>query len=218
MNANVAGTTDVASKLVVDGSTARVANTLLVNNSIVARDSNGNINVNIMNGTATNSSALNGASASTSATAGTIAQRDTNKDLTARKFLGTATAAQFADLAEIYASDEDYEPGTVLVFGGDAEVTTTTMFCDHRVAGVVSTEPAHLMNSNADGVAVALRGRVPCKVEGPVNKGDLIVTSPKAGIATAITQDSAIPNAVCIIGKAIQSSSDTGIKLVEVVV
>jgi len=218
LNANVQGTTDIASKLVVDSGTAREANTLLVNNSIVARDSNGDINVNIVNGTATNAQSLNGASADTTATAGTIAQRDSNKDLTARKFLGTATAAQFADLAEIYASDEDYEPGTVLVFGGDAEVTTTTMFCDHRVAGVVSTEPAHLMNSNADGVAVALRGRVPCKIEGPVNKGDLIVTSPKAGIATAITQDSAIPNAVCIIGKAIQSSSDTGIKLVEVVV
>ena len=105
-----------------------------------------------------------------------------------------------------------------MIFGGEKEVTTTTTFCDHRVAGIVSTEPAHLMNSNAEGVAVALRGRVPCKVEGVVNKGDLIVTSPKAGIATAITQDSAIPNAVCIIGKAIQNSSDTGIKLVEVVV
>jgi hypothetical protein len=74
------------------------------------------------------------------------------------------------------------------------------------------------MNSNADGVAVALRGRVPCKVEGPVSKGDLIVTSPKAGIATAITSDSAMPNAVCIIGKAIENNADSGVKLVEVVV
>ena len=218
LTANVAGTTDIASKLVVDSATAREANTLLVNNTIVARDSNGDINVNIMNGTATNAQALNGASASTGATAGTIAQRDSNKDLTARKFLGTATAAQFADLAEIYASDAEYEPGTVLVFGGEAEVTTTDVFCDHRVAGIVSTEPAHLMNSNAEGVAVALRGRVPCKVEGPVQKGDLIVTSVKPGIATALTKDSALPNAVCVIGKAIQNNSDTGVKLVEVVV
>ena len=218
LTANVTGTSATAQKLIVDGGTAQAASTLLVNNEIVARDASGNINFNIGNGTATNASALGGATPSTSAIAGTIAQRDGNKDITARKFLGTATAAEFADLAEIYASDEDYQPGTVLIFGGEAEVTTTTMFCDHRVAGVVSTEPAHLMNSNAEGVAVALRGRVPCKVEGPVSKGDLIVTSPKAGIATAITQDSAIPNAVCIIGKAIQSSSDTGIKLVEVVV
>ena len=218
LNANVQGTTDIASKLVVDSGTAREANTLLVNNAIVARDSNGDINVNIVNGTATNSQALNGATASTLATAGTIAQRDANKDLTARKFLGTATAAQFADLAEIYASDQDYEPGTVLIFGGEAEVTTTTMFCDHRVAGVVSTEPAHLMNSNAEGVAVALRGRVPCKVEGPVSKGDLIVTSITAGVATAIAKDSAMPNSVCVIGKAIQNNPNPGVKLVEVVV
>jgi len=218
LNANVQGTTDIASKLVVDSGTAREANTLLVNNTIVARDSNGDINVNIVNGTATNSQALNGATTSTTATAGTIAQRDANKDLTARKFLGTATAAQFADLAEIYASDQDYEPGTVLIFGGEAEVTTTTMFCDHRVAGVVSTEPAHLMNSNADGVAVALRGRVPCKVEGPVSKGDLIVTSLTAGVGTALTKDSALPNSICVIGKAIENNPESGIKLVEVVV
>ena len=132
--------------------------------------------------------------------------------------MGTATAAEFADLAEIYSSDKDYEPGTVLIFGGEAEVTTTTMFCDHRVAGVVSTEPAHLMNSNAEGVAVALRGRVPCKVEGPVSKGDLIVTSLTAGVGTALTKDSALPNSICVIGKAIENNPESGIKLVEVVV
>ena len=218
LTANVTGTSATAQRLIVDSSTAREASTLLVNDTIVARDASGNINVNLVNGTATNSDRLGGATPATTATAGTIAQRDSNKDLTARKFLGTATAAQFADLAEIYASDEQYEPGTVLVFGGEAEVTTTTVFCDHRVAGIVSTEPAHLMNSNAEGIAVALRGRVPCKVEGPVNKGDLIVTSPKAGIATAITQDSALPNAVCVIGKAIQNNPESGVKLVEVVV
>ena len=92
------------------------------------------------------------------------------------------------------------------------------MFCDHRVAGVVSTEPAHLMNSNAEGVAVALRGRVPCKVEGPVSKGDLIVTSITAGVGTALTKDSALPNSICVIGKAIQNDPNPGVKLVEVVV
>ena len=218
LTANVAGTTDIAGKLTVDASTAREANTLLVNNSIVARDSNGDINVNIMNGTATDAQAINGASASTSATAGTIAQRDSNKDLTARKFLGTATAAQFADLAEMYTSDLQYEPGTVLVFGGDAEVTTTDKFCDTRIAGVVSTEPAHLMNSNVEGVAVALRGRVPCFIEGAVTKGDLIVTSPKNGIGTALTKDSALPSSLCILGRSLETSSDTSVRLVEIVV
>jgi len=218
LTATVQGTSDVANKLVVDAGTAREANTLLVNNSIVARDSNGDINVNIVNGTATNSQGLNGASASTTATAGTIAQRDGNKDLTARKFLGTATAAQFADLAEIYKSDLDYEPGIVLIFGGDEEVTTTDKFCDHRIAGIVSTEPAHLMNSNAEGVAVALRGRVPCMMEGPTKKGDLVVTSPKNGIATCLSADSALPSSICILGRCLENNNEQGIRLVEVVV
>ena len=77
-------------------------NTLLVNNTIVARDSNGSINVNIMNGTATNSQSLNGSSASTAATAGTIAQRDSNKDLTARKFLGTANSGTVLQTLQKY--------------------------------------------------------------------------------------------------------------------
>ena len=218
LTANVTGTSATAQKLVVDSGTAREAATLLVNNTIVARDASGNINVNLVNGTASNASNLGGAAPDTGAVAGTIAQRDSNKDLTARKFLGTATAAQFADLAEIYSSDKLYEPGTVVVFGGEAEVTTTDVFCDHRVAGVVSTEPAHLMNSNAEGIAIALRGRVPCKVEGPVNKGDIIVTSPTLGVGTALTKDSALPNAVCVIGKAIENNPESGIKLVEVVV
>jgi len=221
LTANVAGTTDIASKLVVDSGTAREANTLLVNNSVVARDSNGDINVNIMNGTATNSQALNGASASTSATAGTIAQRDSNKDLTARKFLGTATAAQFADLAENYLADADYEVGTVLVLGGEAEVTQSTAQMDPKVVGVVSENPAHLMNSALQGdhiAPVALRGRIPVKVSGPVRKGDILITSHIPGVATALTEDSAIPNAVYVIGKSIETNESSEVKLVEVVV
>jgi len=221
LTANVAGTTDIASKLVVDSGTAREANTLLVNNSVVARDSNGDINVNIMNGTATNSQALNGASASTSATAGTIAQRDSNKDLTARKFLGTATAAQFADLAENYLADADYEVGTVLVLGGEAEVTQSTAQMDPKVVGVVSENPAHLMNSALQGdhiAPVALRGRIPVKVSGPVRKGDILITSHIPGVATALTEDSAIPNAIYVIGKSIETNESSEVKLVEVVV
>jgi hypothetical protein len=221
LTANVAGTTDVASKVVVDSSTAREANTLLVNNTLVARDSNGDINVNIMNGTATNSQALNGASASTGATAGTIAQRDSNKDLTARKFLGTATAAQFADLAENYLADADYEVGTVLILGGEKEVTQSTAQMDSRVIGVVSENPAHLMNSALQGefiAPVALRGRIPVKVTGPVRKGDILITSHVPGTATALTEDSAIPNAVYVIGKSIETNESSEVKLVEVVV
>ena len=88
-----------------------------------------------------------------------------------------ATSALYADLAEIYDSDQDYESGTVLIFGGDREVTVSNKTHDSRVAGVVSKEPAYLMNSASEGVAVALIGKVPCRVIGPLAKGDLLVTS-----------------------------------------
>jgi len=221
LNATVQGTSDIANKLVVDSGTAREANTLLVNNSIVARDGSGNINVNIVNGTSTNSQALNGATADTGAVSGSIAQRDANKDLTARKFLGTATAAQFADLAENYLADADYEIGTVLILGGDKEVTQSTSQMDSRVVGVVSENPAHLMNSNLQGefvAPVALRGRIQVKVTGPVRKGDILITSHVPGTATALTEDSAIPNAVYVIGKSIETNQSSEVKLVEVVV
>ena len=99
---------------------------------------------------------------------------------------GKATSPQYADLAENYAGDAEYEAGTVVVFGGDAEVTTTDTKGDTRVAGVVSTSPAHLMNSTLEAehvVAVALTGRVPTKVLGRVRKGDILVTSAIPGYA-----------------------------------
>ena len=125
-----------------------------------------------------------------------------------------ATSAQYADLAEMYAADADIEPGTVVVFGGDAEVTTATQLNDHRVAGVVSTNPSYLMNSAIDAehpVAVALTGRVPCKVSGIVSKGDLMVSGPNG---TAQTNNSA--TAGTIIGKALENSE--GDAVIEVVV
>jgi hypothetical protein len=92
---------------------------------------------------------------------------------------GLATSAQYADLAEKYAADAEYEAGTVLVFGGEAEVTLSTTDTSRRVAGVVSTAPAYRMNDSLEGTAamIALQGRVPCKVLGPVRKGDLMVAT-----------------------------------------
>jgi hypothetical protein len=91
-----------------------------------------------------------------------------------------ATSAQYADLAEMYEADAAYEPGTVLCFGGAKEVTLCSQADCTRVAGVVSTNPSYLMNSGQTGdnvVAVALQGRVPCRVTGTVRKGDLIVST-----------------------------------------
>ena len=102
---------------------------------------------------------------------------------------GTATAAQYADLAERYEADAQYDAGTVVVFGGEKEISMANGEYDHRVAGVISSAPAYMMNSEAGDDAthpyVALTGRVPCKVTGTINKGDILTTSAMAGHAMA---------------------------------
>jgi len=100
-----------------------------------------------------------------------------------------ATSAQYADLAENYLADTNYAPGTVVVFGGAAEITVTAEYSDERVAGVISTNPAYLMNSGEPGLPVALRGKVPVRVIGPVNKGDSLVTSTTPGVATSVGRE-----------------------------
>jgi len=132
-------------------------------------------------------------------------------------FDGTATEAYYADLAENYVADAAYEPGTVVEFGGAAEVTQSTTHGTHRVAGVVSTNPAHLMNSHCEGeyvVAVALQGRVPCKVIGKVAKGDMLVASNIPGYAIVNNT----PTVGSVIGKALADKLDGDRGVVEVVV
>jgi hypothetical protein len=132
-------------------------------------------------------------------------------------FRGTALEAYYADLAENYLADQHYEPGTVLVFGGEYEVTTTNKGGDHRVAGVVSTEPATLMNSALEGefvVPLALQGRVPCKVIGRVEKGDLLIASAIPGYAIVNNN----PKVGTVIGKSLEKKSDDGKGTIEVVV
>jgi len=131
----------------------------------------------------------------------------------------TASAAQYSDLAEKYVSDAQYEPGTVVIFGGDNEVTTTTLSHDTRVAGVVSTAPAYLMNSSLEATYVidlALTGRVPCKVKGVVAKGDIIVASNVEGVGTKLNTSSY--QIGCVIGKALESKDTSDIGVIEVVV
>lgn len=90
---------------------------------------------------------------------------------------GSQLEASYADLAEYYEADQHYEPGTVLEFGGEKEVTIAQDGTT-RVAGVVSTNPAYAMNANCRGIAtaVALQGRVPTKVRGTIRKGDMMVS------------------------------------------
>jgi hypothetical protein len=130
---------------------------------------------------------------------------------------GTAIRALYADLAENYAGDREYEPGTVLIFGGEQEVTECTKYCDARVAGAVSTNPAYLMNGALEnGTPIALRGRVPVKVIGPVAKGDLLVTSDTPGHAVAVSPD--VNYGPAVFAKAIQNKSSEGAGLIEAVI
>ena len=131
----------------------------------------------------------------------------------------TVTAAQYSDLAEKYVADSQYEPGTVVIFGGDNEVTTTTVSHDPRVAGVISTAPGFIMNENCEGnhvVELALTGRVPCRVKGVVAKGDMIVSSNIAGVGTKL--NNASYQVGCIIGKALESKDTAEEGVIEVVV
>jgi hypothetical protein len=198
--------------------------------SIPVRDTNGNITANQFIGitdrsdrTRINNSASdpawNGASATTqyrtamtTQTAWTIAARDANADITARKFIGTATSAEYADLAEKYLADQEYEVGTVVAIGGDAEVTACK-FSD-RAIGVVSANPAYMMNSGLEGgTYIALKGRVPVKVVGTIRKGDRLVAADNGcGIHASFHQH---PDIFAI---ALESSDNTGVKLIEALV
>jgi hypothetical protein len=128
---------------------------------------------------------------------------------------GSTLSATYADLAEIYSADADYEPGTVLVFGGSEETTIASIDGSTRVAGVVSTHPSYVMNATKTAqhvVQLALVGRVPTKVRGPVRKGDMMVAT-HDGYARAEEN----PRVGSVIGKAIADFiGDTGI--IEVVV
>jgi len=131
----------------------------------------------------------------------------------------TATSAQYADLAEMYSSDAEYAPGTVLVLGGSAEVTSCNKYADSKAAGVVSTNPAHLMNTGIESeyaVELALTGRVPCQVVGTISKGDLLTTSEIEGTATRLMPDSFVPG--CIIGKALEDYNSEKAGIIEVLV
>ena len=159
--------------------------------------------------------------ADTSPTANTVAARDGVGDIYATTFRGDAIFADEADLAEKYLADEEYEVGTVLVVGGEKEVTACQP--GQRAFGAVSAAPAYLMNNGlAGGTPVALKGRVPVKVLGHVKKGDRLVASTNgcAGAARVLLVDtpvraSTFPDTFAI---ALESSDDEGIKLIESII
>ena len=124
--------------------------------------------------------------------------------------------ATYADLAEYYEGDKEYKPGTVLVFGGDKEVTTTGQMNDTRVAGIVTTNPAYVMNEGQTGikVCIALAGRVPCWVVGRVKKGDLLTTASTFGCAVKASN----PTLGAIVGKALEDKDSGEAGIIQVAV
>jgi hypothetical protein len=198
--------------------------------TIPVRNSSGNILANQFVGTADRADrtrldstdavadpAWNGADPSTyyrtarlSATAYSIAARDSGGNIAAVLFQGTATSARYADLAEKYLADSEYDVGTVMVIGGTAEVTASTY--GELAIGVISANPAYMMNSELQGgVYVALKGRVPIKVKGAVRKGDRLVAGDQG--CAQVAQDR-----LDVFAVAMESSDNTDVKLIESVV
>lgn len=162
-------------------------------------------------GEATKAAALregsNFRTASAAAAGSTVAVRTASGDLVANLFQGTATQAQYADLAEKYTTDQEYPVGTVMAVGGEAE-TRAAKVSDFAI-GVISEKPAYLMNSEADGQAIALKGRVPVRVQGPVSKGQAVYAW-QDGVASTIASNG-------LVGVALETNNDEGEKLVECV-
>jgi len=130
-----------------------------------------------------------------------------------------ATSAQYADVAENYVSDDSYTPGTVVVIGGTEEVTISSKYADSKLAGVITTNPALLMNDNLQSeyiAPIALTGRVPCAVVGTIKKGDILTTSHIAGVATRLFNEDFVPG--CVIGKALQEHDGENPGIIEVLV
>jgi hypothetical protein len=210
------------------GDTASIATTIAANSVALGTDTTGNYvatgavsGVGLSGSSSSEGGTFTVTSNATSAnTASTIVARDGSGDFSAGVITATATAARYADLAEKYTSDVQYPPGTVVVLGGEAEVTRSDGPTSRAIAGIVSTDPAYLMNNDLEGdtvVDVALIGRVPCMVTGIINKGDLLVSSSRPGHSCAWT-NATNPPAGSIVGKAIENKTDEDPGVIEVLV
>ena len=175
-----------------------------------------NVYANNFNGIATQANQLRvGASgstyvnSSTSSQANTVAVRDSSGDLYANLFQGTATSAQYADLAEKYTTAEELPAGTAVAVctceEHEVEPASASDFC----IGVVSTDPAVMMNSAADGQYIGLKGRLPVRVKGAVKKGQAVYAL-NDGVCTTLAT-------TALVGVALESNDSEDEKLVECV-
>lgn len=200
--------------LVLTDNTIVPGTTLTTNIGSSAKKFN-TVYANAFNGNATSSDALSVGgvylTATYDSTPNTIAARDNTGTIKAAIFDGVATKARFADLAEKYLTDVEYDVGTVVEVGGVAEVTASRQ--GGRAIGVISQYPGYMMNCDLEGGQyVALKGRVPVKVIGSVKKGSRLIASDN-GVAIA----SVSPNSDTF-GIALESSDDFNVKLIEAVI
>lgn len=146
---------------------------------------------------------------SLSSTPNTVAIRDTNGNLVANVFTGTATRARYADLAEKYSTAEELPAGTAVAVCAcedyDVEPASSSQHC----IGVVSTDPAYMMNSEAEGQYIGLKGRLPVRVKGPVKKGQPVYAWEDGVCSTVAT--------TALVGVALESNDSADEKLVECV-
>ena len=143
-------------------------------------------------------------------TSNTVAVRDASGNLNAVLFQGTATSARYADLAEKYTTAKDLAPGTVVCVSTSTEFEVEPVRIGSTAIGVVSTDPAVMMNSEADGQYIGLKGRLPVKIVGVVNKGDKVYVDNDGCASTEI-------NGGSLVGIALESSQDKMIKFIECV-
>jgi hypothetical protein len=136
--------------------------------------------------------------------------RDNNGDIFARYFQGVATEAFYADLAEKYTTDEEHPIGTVMTVCVHDEHEASAAKRGDIAIGVISAEPAFLMNKDCEGQAIGLKGRVPVRVVGTVKKGQAVYVDDNGCASTAI-------NGGCMVGIALQSNEQEEEKLVECV-
>ena len=161
-------------------------------------------------GKAADANLLDGYNSSIPTVAFTIPVRDGNGDITTNYFRGIATSAQYADLAEKYTTDKEYPIGTVMMICGDEdhEAEASNEFGCLSI-GVISEKPAYLMNSESEGQAIALKGRVPVRVVGPIKKGQTVC---------ATTNGAATFGMMNPIGIALKTDLSEDEKLVECVI
>ena len=141
------------------------------------------------------------------ATNNTVAVRDSSGNISANVFNGVSTSARYADLAEKYTTDQEYPVGTAMAVGGDAE--TTAAKSSTMCIGVISENPAHLMNAESEGQAIGLKGRVPVRVKGVVSKGQPVYAW-EDGVCSTIETTG-------LVGIALEASDDESEKLIECV-